>query len=284
MQKKTKKDLSIIIAHYIPNEKKENPLCKIISVIEEQNYKDIEIIISDDGSDYTKKYVSDTCKKEAIKNDSRQIYFFEGEYLQKILKENNIKSDKIKKWIYLPKKIKCMSKARVANFSAKHASSNNLLFLDDDNYFIYNNSIKNLLKLFKTYDFIVGQIKDKNGTLRSYDSNRVQGTTIAINKDIFFKIGGFGEWTEKFSCGVDSDFWIKVFSYFNKNNNLKACFTNKISTFDSYSKRWKKYTKIFKELFIRMEFYHRYKCINYKSSIFNLSRNKKLWMENLINE
>ena len=46
------------------------------------------------------------------------------------------------------------------------------------------------------------------------------------------KINGFGEWTENFSCGVDSDFWIKVFDYFMINRNLKACFTNQISTYD----------------------------------------------------
>ena len=35
-----------------------------------------------------------------------------------------------------------------------------------------------------------------------------------------------------------------------------------------------KYTKVFKEILIRIEFYHRYKCINYKSSRFNQSRKR----------
>ena len=38
---------------------------------------------------------------------------------------------------------------------------------------------------------------------RSYNSYRVQGTTIATKKEILNKIGGFGEWTEEYSCGVD---------------------------------------------------------------------------------
>ena len=42
--------------------------------------------------------------------------------------------------------------------------------------------IIDLFNLFESYDFIIGQIKDSNGRLRSYSSNRVQGTTIGIKK------------------------------------------------------------------------------------------------------
>ena len=111
----------------------------------------------------------------------------------------------------------------------------------------------------------------------------MQGTTIAINKEIFKQINGFGEWTEKFSCGVDSDFWIKVHKYFTENIYLKACYTNKISTYDSYSKRWKKYTKIFQDFRLNKEFKRIYSIANYKNAKYNLSRNKKLWIKNLIN-
>ena len=204
--------------------------------------------------------------------------------LEKFLKQHNIKNELITKWIYLPKLVPCMSKARVLNYSTEYAESNNLFFLDDDNYLISNNTITSLLDLFKNYNFIIGQIKDSNGRLRAYSSNRVQGTTIGIKKNILKTIGGFGEWTEKYSCGVDSDFWIKVFNYSKKNIDLKACYSNKIKTFDSYSKRWKKYTKFFKERRLKKEFYNLYNCKNYKNEKYNLSRNKKIWIKNLINE
>ena len=279
------KELSIIIAHYKPNSSIENPLNKTLSIIKEQksNFK-IEIIIADDGSDYTSNIANNYSKKDKIKNDLRSIYFLENEKLKKMLKKNNILSDNIQRWVYLPKEEKCMSKARVSNFAANSANSNNLVFIDDDNYFISKNSIKNLLNLFKNYNFIVGQIKDKNGKLRKYSSNRVQGTTIALDKRVFIEIGGFGEWTEKFSCGVDSDFWIKIFKYFNKNKNLKACYTNEVSTYDSYSKRWKKYTKIFKEILLKIEFKKIHNCKNYKKAKYNLSRNKSLWIKDLTNK
>ena len=278
-------ELSIIIAHYKPSSSKENPLNKTLSIIQKQKLSyNIEIIIADDGSTYTNEIIKNYSNKSKIKNDSRRIYFLENEKLKKMLKKNNIIIDNIKRWVYLPKEKNCMSKARVGNFAAKSANNSNLLFIDDDNYFISKDSIKNLLVLFDNYNFIVGQIKDKNGRIRKYSSNRVQGTTIAIDKNIFVEIGGFGEWTEKFSCGVDSDFWFKVFNHFKTNENLKACFTDKISTYDSYSKRWKKYTKFLKEILLKKEFKKKYDCKNYKNAKHNLSRNKKLWLDNLINE
>ena len=137
------------------------------------------------------------------------------------------------------------------------------------------------MELFKNYDLIIGQIKDNNNRLRSYDSFRVQGTTIGIKKSIFNKIGGLGEWTSDFSCAVDSDFWIKLYNY-HQDFKLKGCYTNQISTFDSFSKRWKKYTKFFKEIKLRKKFYKLYKCKNYKNHKSNLARQKKLWLDNLI--
>ena len=130
------------------------------------------------------------------------------------------------------------------------------------------------------YDIIFGQIKDNHGKVRSYNSKRVQGTTFGIKKKIIESIGGFGAWTEKISCGIDSDLWIKLFNY-NKENNIKACFTNKVSTLDSCSNRWKKYTKFFKDMKVRKEFMDLYSIKNYKSSKYNLSRNKSLWIEDL---
>ena len=176
-----------------------------------------------------------------------------------------------------------MSKAKTMNASAKLSKSNQLLFLDDDNYFISDNSINNLLNLFDEYDFIIGQIKDNGGRYRAYTSNRVQGTTIALKKHILFAVNGFGEWTEEHSCGIDADLWIKLYNYsISKDNSLKACYTNSISTYDSHSKRWGKYTKIFKEWNLRKAFKAIHNCKNFRNKKYNLSRNKSLWIDNLI--
>jgi len=276
--------LSIIIAHYYSEiSDAYNPLQKTISNIEKEEFNgSVEIIISDDGSQYSKDIINFDSKR--IEYNKRDLYILEGQELNTFLKKNNFKSKYISKWVYLPKEKKCMSKAKVVNYGTKLARYNNFLFLDDDNYFISKNSINNLFNLFFKYSFIVGQIKDNNERLRSYNSRRVQGTTIAIKKEIFNKVNGFGEWTEEYSCGIDSDFWIKIFSIFDKNKNYLACYTNQISTYDSYSKRWKKYTKLFRDVYLKREFKRRYNCKNYKSSKYNLSRRKELWIDNLINE
>jgi len=276
-------DLSIVIGHYYSSDSKElNPLFETIQKINKQKNKyNIEVIIADDGSEYSKNIIENYSKKIEINNDPRDIYILEKEKLESFLISNNFKNSVITKWVYLPKIIPCMSKARVANYAVKESNSDKLLFLDDDNHFISENSIENLFKLFKKYDIIIGQIKDNNGRLREFTSSRVQGTTIALSKSIFSAINGFGEWTEKFSCGIDSDFWIKMYQYY-VNHKIKVCYTDMLKTYDSFSKRWGKFTTIFRNYKIRKEFYKIYNCKNYKNKKYNLARNKSLWIENLI--
>ena len=277
-------DLSIIIAHYCTEQSSQhyNSFIKTLNSIQEQcdNYK-IEIIIADDGSMYTKDIINNYTELIQIKNDDRNLFILKEKILESWIKRLDINNNLITKWLYIPKLVPCMSKARLWNYATEYAQSDNLFFLDDDNYFISKNSIKSINTLFDKYDVIFGQIKDSSNRLRAYSSNRVQGTTFGIRKRILDSIGGFGEWTEKTSCGIDSDLWIKLFNY-NKENKFKACYTNQISTYDSCSKRWKKYTKLFKDMKVRNEFMKLYKIKNYKNKNHNLSRQKNLWIENLI--
>jgi len=282
-----KNKLSIIIAHYYPNTTDyDNPLSKTLDTIDKDynKNKNLEVIIADDGSHYSKSIVDNYSKKIDIPNDIRDIYVLENKKLNSFLDIQSMNYEFIKGWVYLPKLIQCMSKSRVLNHASRLSNNDYLLFLDDDNYFISNNSIDNVFDLFNEYDFIVGQIKDNNERLRKFSSKRVQGTTIAMKKKILFDIEGFGEWTEKYSCGIDSDLWIKLYNYFSENNNLKACYTDRISTYDSHSKRWGKFTKIFKEWYIRKKFRSLYGCQNYKKAYYNPSRKKELWIKNLIDE
>lgn len=273
-------DLSIIVAHFKPENLLDNPLLKTINEINHQKkeYK-VEVTISDDGSFYNYSFLDNYSRIEKI--DNKNIYILENKELKDFLIKEDLKVDGITKWIHFPKINNSMNKAFVTNCGVSLSQSDKLLFLDDDNYFISNNSIENLINLFNNYDLVFGQIKDNNNRFRSYESYRVQGTTIGIKKEIFNKIGGLGEWTSEFSCAVDSDFWIKLYNYY-INSNLKGCYTNQISTYDSFSKRWKKYTKFFKEIKLRKKFNKLYNCKNYKNYRSNLSRQKKLWLDNLI--
>ena len=130
---------------------------------------------------------------------------------------------------------------------------------------------------------VIGQVQDSNGRLRPYSSYRVQGTTFAVKKEIIKKVGGFGEWTESVSSGVDSDIWWKLYHYFQKHPALKACYTSQIQTVDSCSKRWKPHIKqIFRHRAVRKEFYIIHGCPDYRSPKHNLARNKSNWLKDLV--
>ena len=275
-----KYDLSIVIAHFKPKELINNPLIKTISEINNQkNQFNIEIIIADDGSLYDYSFE----KNYSIKNNFKgeDVYILENQILNEFLVAQNLNISGISKWAHYPKINNSMNKAFITNCAVNISKSENLLLLDDDNYFISSNTIENIIILLKSYNLIIGQIQDNNNRIRNYKSNRVQGTTICFNKQIFDDINGLGEWTEEFSCGVDSDLWIKLFNY-NKEHEINICYTNRIQTYDSCSKRWKKYTKIFKDYTVRKEFMKLYGIKNYKSVKHNPSRNKNLWIKNLI--
>ena len=278
-------NLSIIIAHYCTDKSSSHyaSFLETLNKIKKQtpkNYK-IEIIIADDGSYYSSSIMNSYSNEIKIKSDPRKLFILKNDELKKWLDLLNIDNNLITNWLYIPKLNPCMSKSRLWNFATKYSKSENLFFLDDDNYFISNNSIDAINNLFNEYDVIFGQIKDSSNKLRAYSSNRVQGTTLGIKKEILMQVGGFGVWTEKISCGIDSDLWIKLFNY-HKKNKLKACYTNKVQTYDSCSKRWKKYTKIFKDYTVRKEFMRLYNIKNYKKVKYNPSRDKQLWIKNLI--
>ena len=277
-------DLSIIIAHYCTERpsKHYDSFLKTLKLIRSQsNNLKIEVIVADDGSSYSKNISQKFSKKIAINDNERYMYYLEGSKLSNWLNSFELNKKLISKWIYIPKTKLCMSKARLWNYATKLSKSENLFFLDDDNYFISDNSLQKLLHLFEQFEVIFGQIKDQSGRLRNFSSNRVQGTTIGIKKQTLKFAGGFGSWTEEISCGIDSDLWIKLYEY-HKLKTIRACYTNQIQTYDSCSKRWKPYTKIFKDFVVKQKFKEIYGIKNYKSAKHNPSRNKSLWIKNLI--
>ena len=276
-------DLSIIIAHFDPGN---HPNCatsfkKTLENISNQNENyNIEIIIADDGSPSNKTI--QTMQTPTILQNGRQVHLLENSPLNEFLESRSMNGFKISKWLYLPKDIQCMSKARLLNVATSIAKSENLFILDDDNYFISNQSIDKIMTLLKKYTLIFGQIQDSNGHLRAYSSHRVQGTTFGIKKDILIASGGFGEWTEKVSSGVDSDLWWKLYTYFNAHPELKGAYSSSIQTIDSCSKRWKPHIKqFFRHLAVKKMFYKIHGCSNYRSAKKNPSRLKNLWLKNL---
>ena len=276
-------DLSIIIAHYDPGNHLDclNSFQKTLAEILAQKAEySIEIIIADDGSVSNKDIIQNSTSQ--INESGKIIYYLTGEKLEQWKTKRGYNYTEIRHWLYLPKTEQVMSKARIGNAATFLASSDNLLFLDDDNYFISENSIEVILNLLQDYCLAFGQVQDANGRYRPYRSNRVQGTTFAVKKEIFQNTGGFGEWTETVSSGVDSDIWWKLYHHFQKNPKLKACYTSQFQTVDSCSKRWKPHIKqIFRHRAVRKEFNKIHGCPDYRSPKHNPARNKSNWLKDL---
>ena len=184
-------DLSIIIAHYDPGNLPDclNSFHKTLAEISAQKVDyEVEIIIADDGS-VTHQDIQ-SLGYPITDQDERTIYKLQGNALLAWKKENDFNYSSISHWLYLPQTEPMMSKARIGNIAIGKTSSENLVFLDDDNYFILQNSIETILNLLKEYQLIFGQVQDSNGRLRSYSSCRVQGTTFAVKKEILKKVEG----------------------------------------------------------------------------------------------
>ena len=158
----------------------------VLKSIECQTIIPEEVIIADDGS-LTHQDIQ-SFGSSRTSPDDRTIYQLEGNILANWTQENYFDYPSISHWLYLPKKEPMMSKARVGNFAIAKASSSNLFFLDDDNYFISNHTIESIIKLLQKYQLVIGQIQDNNGRLRPYSSKRVQGTTFGIIKHLFSEI------------------------------------------------------------------------------------------------
>ena len=276
-------DLSIIIAHYDPGNHPDclNSFQKTLTEISAQKAEyNIEIIIADDGSTSNEDVIQNSTSQ--LNESGKIIYNLMGEKFEQWKIKREYDYPEIRHWLYLPKTKQVMSKARIGNAAVKIATSENLLFLDDDNYFISDDSIATILHLLQEYQLVFGQVQDSNGRLRPFSSNRVQGTTFAFKRDIIINAGGFGDWTEAVSSGVDSDIWWRLYQYFQKNPELKACYTSQFQTVDSCSKRWKPHIKqIFRHRAVRKEFNKINGCPDYRSPIHNPARNKTNWLEDL---
>ena len=68
--------LSIIIAHYLPNALgSQNPLIKTLNIINQQKENfNIEVIVADDGSKYSKQIITNHSRLIEINNSHRKLY------------------------------------------------------------------------------------------------------------------------------------------------------------------------------------------------------------------
>ncbi|MCF7823713.1 MAG: glycosyltransferase family 2 protein [Candidatus Marinimicrobia bacterium] len=277
-------NLSIILAHYLPEPSHEclSSIKRTVETLEAQiSDLKVEIIICDDGSRQPAENIPAQTKIEL--DDGRVCFDYQSESAQAISKSHlGTSPQHLSHWLYLPRTKRISSKARLWNLAASIAQADKLIFFDDDNYLLKPDSLSKFDQLLDQYALLFGQIVDSNGRARPYTSNRVQGSTFGLHRDLLNKIGGFGVWTEAVSSGIDSDLWFKLYHALKADTPQSAAFTTEIQTFDGCSKRWKPFVgSIFRHRIVQKEFYRANHCKNYRSVRHNPSRDKSLWIKNL---
>lgn len=284
MQTKHSMDLSIIIAHYLPgsNHPCREAVARTFETLDKQAHDlKVELIVCDDGSaDLLSIQPSD----HKIKlGDGRICYDFLSEQATEICSSRlGVQTGLISHWLYLPRTKNISSKARLLNTAVALAQAEQLLFFDDDNYLIQADSLKTFLHELKTYQLLFGQIVDSNNHARPYSSHRVQGSTFGVRKTLLQQVGGFGEWTEKVSSGIDSDIWFKFYQVLKAARPYQAAWTSSIQSVDGCSKRWKPFVGfLMRHRAVRKEFYAVHGCKNYRSVRHNPSREKQGWIKQI---
>jgi len=203
--------LSIIIAHYRTSGPCENALKNTLKSIDLQNGSiPFEIIIGDDGSPGNSEiFVNTAADQDADSDAICSVSPLNAELISSYGFSGTVPD----RWCYYRKTVPFMGKARILNHCVRKSRGKYLLFLDDDNLLLRDDSLVRLMDLFNSgYDLVFGQVIDGNGRARTYESRRVQGTTFALTRKLFDAVGGFGVWTEEVGCAVDSDIWWKLFT------------------------------------------------------------------------
>ncbi|MCF7796640.1 MAG: glycosyltransferase family 2 protein [Lentisphaeria bacterium] len=278
-------DLSVIIAHYTPT--LDHPCLQTVTrtfseLARQCKGLEAEVLVCDDGSPLYRRHSNEAAS--LVLPDGREYYDFTGEEALAIVKERFplVEVPPITHWLYLEKTKPCSSKARLWNLAVERAQADKLIFFDDDNYLNQTGSLLEFKHLLDRYRVVFGQVIDRKGRARSYKSHRVQGTTFGMHQSLWKQIGGFGEWTESVSSGIDSDLWFKLHRELQSAKPHEAAYTDKIQSVDGCSKRWKPFVgSLFRHKAVRQAFEAQYGCSNYRDAHANPSRKKSTWMDNL---
>ncbi len=190
--------------------------------------------------------------------------------------------DHLETYYYAPKTRPISRKARLWNLAVSRSREPVLAFFDDDNLLLDPSMLRHFRELLERYEVVFGQIIDRSGHRRSFNSHRVQGTTFAIRRPTLEAIGGFGEWTEEVSSAIDSDLWWKLYQHLGSRRPHAAAFTTRVRSRDLCHKRWLPFAgRWFRHRRTRRAFARQYPCPDYTKVRYNPSRDKSRWMDNL---
>lgn len=219
-----------VVQSHIPKGKEDEylPIVKqTLGIIKRQSVEGVTVgvYLTDDGSHYLRQYSSDTIR-ELTSNE-----------VDEIKKLKKIDVDKI---ITCPSSRYFMKGDLFNCVTKRYGSSYDLvIFMDDDQHFINDKAAQKFVDGFKKgYNFIVGRLSQKDGTLFSFNSHYVQGTTYAVTPALLAKVDYFSPEIKDWGLGDDEDIFWKIYQEWCK-GNVTALFAGDIISVQKISGRWK---------------------------------------------
>jgi hypothetical protein len=219
--------ISVIIAHYAPNNRYRDILVQTIKTIRNQDYSgQVEIAVSDDGSLWS----------NSLLKDGETAHIFNRTEIEHELLLQDLDID----WYVVGRRTNHYNKAILWNIAVSATKADNIVFLDDDHAFLRQNALTLYNKYFQKYQFIIGRILNPKGDFRLFDDRTVQGANFGIKRTLLNAVGNFGEYTSLWGAGEDSDIFWKMYQNIGKDNrrNKQACYAGEIITKDLCSGRW----------------------------------------------
>jgi len=223
--------ISVIIAHFAPKfngDKYFNLLRDNINNLRNQIYdQNIEIIICDDGSYWTKDLYEDRDTDEIL-----------------VLGEDEIKNSNLftgllfDKYYGLPDVNKYRA-IRLKVEAIERSKYDKIVILDDDHPFLNNNSIGLFSNYLDKFSYVKGRLIGPNNLPQLYISRNAQGTTYGFKKELYLKMNGFSEFLYDNAFGEDNDILYRFYKIItDSQNTLKGCFAGDVITKDLATNRW----------------------------------------------
>jgi hypothetical protein len=222
--------LSIVIAHYTPREQLDKyvRLLKdnIDNLREQVIDTEIEIILCDDGSYWSKDLFTTTNESEIV-----------------VMEKDSIKTSEIFDQMAIDKYYGLCDVNRyrgvlLKDFAIRNARFAKILILDDDHIFQSKHSLYKISTYLDKYEYVKGRVIGPDGIPQLYLSKNAQGTTYAMQKSLYLESGGFSRYLHDNGYGEDNDILYRIYKVITNNEKYKGCFAGDVVTKDLASNRW----------------------------------------------
>ncbi len=223
--------ISVVITHYSPPQDTlgcRDVLKGTIEAIRRQRVAfDVEIILCDDGSDWSSRHIACQGMIEWSRNEIENASFLKDLPIDRYLFVNSGPEY----WA-----------VRLKHRAYELALYDKVVVLDDDHAFLGNNGLERFNRYLDKYDFVRGRIIGPDGFPQLFCEKKVQGTTFGLKKRLYFEFGGYGKYLFENAYGEDDDIFFQAFRVLTDGGKrlvpIKACYAGEIVTKDLLSGRY----------------------------------------------